>query len=730
MSTLRIKWGVAVSCLILLTGYLQPASAQLLGTERRYVRVGPLQSFFSSFGRERAFNNTYYEGLIWPADYSYQDNAVINCIWFGCTDFVNRNGKRYEKYAFPMAIDENVGLALFPVEIRQIAKFKPPSVYVDGNDITAIYAGDIDEIDPELIADRKIINTVNTSMGLTMKREIYYFSQQYHNNYFLKVFTFTNTGNIDYDDEIELTAPLNNIRISTGVRYSVSREGAMMTSGTQQWGQQSWVSRRGETYAQHAGEALTEASGPVDWLRCNFAWAGQKKEITWDCIGAPDVTGDGRLAAPQHAGNVILHVDKSATDKSDDPAQPWLNGWHGADAQTFFSTGLMTDNDIPFMALLYDMTAGTALNGLGGNERYDEKYIATYPDAFTVHNDAGGTHIWVCYGPWTLEHGESITIVEAEGVAGLSRQMCEQIGRRWKKAYSDPADTGPFGLPDGSTTTSKDLYKDKWVFTGKDSILLTFSRAKRNYDSGFAIPQPPLPPAYVEVNSGGDMIAIAWGPSPSESAAGFGGYKVFRAVGRLDTTFQEIYSGGPGIYNFADKQAIRGQAYYYYVVASSDGSENRDGLYNPAGPLLSSKFYGLASEPAYLRRQAGGNLEDIVDAAGNIIKPGIRIVPNPYDIKSRKLQYIGEDDKIMFLNIPGHCTIRIFTERGDLIETIHHENGTGDERWNSITSSRQVVVSGIYIVHFEVTQDYYDPETRDLLYRKGESAIRKLVVIR
>ncbi len=70
----------------------------------------------------------------------------------------------------------------------------------------------------------------------------------------------------------------------------------------------------------------------------------------------------------------------------------------------------------------------------------------------------------------------------------------------------------------------------------------------------------------------------------------------------------------------------------------------------------------------------------------------------------------------MFYNIPGICTIKIFTERGDLIETIEHTNGSGDEAWNSITSSAQTVVSGLYIVVFE-TPD-------------GQKAIRKFVVIR
>jgi hypothetical protein len=109
---------------------------------------------------------------------------------------------------------------------------------------------------------------------------------------------------------------------------------------------------------------------------------------------------------------------------------------------------------------------------------------------------------------------------------------------------------------------------------------------------------------------------------------------------------------------------------------------------------------------------------------------GIRIVPNPYNIAAPGMQYPGEPDKIMFLNIPGHCTIRIYTENGDLINTISHENGSGDEAWNSITSSRQVVVSGVYIVHFTVTADYNDPVTGELKYKQGDTSFQKLIIIR
>ena len=712
---------------LMLSGIWFGVLAQVVSTDRRYIRIGELQNHYTAYGSDRAWNNTWYEGLQWPAGYFYQDNSVIRRQWIGCEDFTSARDEHYNHFAITFS-EGNVSTALFPVELKQTARFAIPTVYVDGVDVSAPYAADADEIDESIIPDRIVVNKVNSLMGLTITRTIYAFSQQYHNNYFIQTWKLENTGNVDYDDEIELNRTLKGVRFSFSVRYAVSREGANAIGGSQTWGKWSWVTKRGETYADHYGEKITEADPIVDWIRCGFSFAGQNPVNTFDNIGGPYVTRDGRLTAPQHAGIAVLHVDKSPSDHADDPAQPNTLGWHAGD--TYPGVSSYTPDGAASMDILYSVISGNAYMGLGGTNRFDETYMATNPDPSTVHNDGGGTNVWVCYGPWDLQPGESVTIVEAEGVSGLNRKQCETIGARWKKAYLDPGDKGPFTLPNGTTTDNKDTYKNQWVFTGKDSILMTFGRAKRALDANLQIPQPPLPPTVVDVKSGGDRITVSWTASPSENDPDFAGYKVFRAVGRTDTVFQEIYNGGREPRVFDDVTATRGISYYYYVVAYNDGSRNNTGECNPTGPLMSGRYYTQTSEPAYLRRQAGETLADQVDANGNIVKAGIRIVPNPYDIKSRKLQYIGEDDKIMFLNIPGHCTIRIYTERGDLINQIEHEDGSGDESWNSITSARQVVVSGIYIVHFEVTQDQYESGTNKQIHKKGDTAVRKLVIIR
>ncbi|MEW6511076.1 MAG: fibronectin [Bacteroidota bacterium] len=701
------------ACLLLLSS---PTSAQVPETQKRYVRIGTLQSRFTAYGSERAWNDVYYEGLTWPSDYNNCDNAVIERQWIGCQDFTDTRPQTWENYcvAFTQAF---AGISVFPMVHKQTARFAPPAVLVDFMDITAAYSGEIDEIDPNQIPDRIVTNVVNTSMGVTMTRRILAFSQQWHDNYFIKEFTFKNTGYVDATERKVLNAVVKGFRFGFGVRYSVSREGAFSIADGQDWGKHTWVTRRGEDYAQHVNDVLTEASGIPQWLRAGYCWAGQSAVNTFNNIGGPYKTSDGRLRAPQFAGIAILHVDRSATDKSDDPTQPNTLGWHAGD--TYPGLGDMSIVTLPNHIDLYRMLSGVPYHGLGHpTERMDEAYIATQPDPWKVHGDGGGTNLWINFGPYDLAPGDSVTIVLAEGVAGLNRAACFEIGRLWKRAFDDPTFQGPFTLPNGSTTADKDAYKNAWVYTGRDSVMQTFSRAKRNYDLGYQIPQPPLPPQQLSVNSGGDRISLSWVASPSEGDAGFAGYKIYRATGKTDTTFQEIASLGPGSTSFDDVTAQRGVSYYYSVSSVNDGTNNTSGGPNPAGALLSNRFHTRTNQPAYLRRQAGQSLSSI------------RVVPNPYNIASPGMQFPGEPDKIMFLNIPGHCTIRIYTENGDLINEIQHENGSGDEAWNSITSSRQVVVSGIYIVHFTVTADQTDPATGQLLYAKGDTAYQKLIIIR
>jgi len=65
-----------------------------------------------------------------------------------------------------------------------------------------------------------------------------------------------------------------------------------------------------------------------------------------------------------------------------------------------------------------------------------------------------------------------------------------------------------------------------------------------------------------------------------------------------------------------------------------------------------------------------------------------------------------------------------------LIKIINHNDGSGDETWDSVTSTRQIVISGIYLANIKVTEKMIDENTGEVLLQKGESIIKKFVVIR
>jgi hypothetical protein len=168
------------------------------------------------------------------------------------------------------------------------------------------------------------------------------------------------------------------------------------------------------------------------------------------------------------------------------------------------------------------------------------------------------------------------------------------------------------------------------------------------------------------------------------------------------------------LHQFNDVTATRGFDYYYYIQTKAQDTAE------PGRMLYSSMFWTLTSVPANLLRPAGTSLREV------------RVVPNPYDIRARMFQFGDKSqyDRLAFYGIPGICKLRIFTERGDLIWEKYHDNGSGDELWDSRTSSGQIVVSGIYILLVEVMENITNEESGELVFRKGETVYRKFVIIR
>ena len=80
----------------------------------------------------------------------------------------------------------------------------------------------------------------------------------------------------------------------------------------------------------------------------------------------------------------------------------------------------------------------------------------------------------------------------------------------------------------------------------------------------------------------------------------------------------------------------------------------------------------------------------------------IRVVPNPYLASSLYEVDFGELRneplrQIQFINLPGECTIHIFSVAGDLIKTIRHNAPSGSFMWDMRTEGGREIATGIYI---------------------------------
>ncbi len=598
--------------------------------------------------------------------------------------------------------------------IHRYFRYKPPSIVVDGFVVNDPFPQDGDEVAPDKIlgtADVMIESRIGLWMGVDVLQRVLVWCQKNHDDYAIWEFTLTNAGNIDRDDTIELpNQTLQDL-------YFLRELQCFPNSGMIEWG--SWYGAK-----------------PGDSLRIMYDYPARTKDDAYDRFGNLR-TANGYLRGPVYGGEAMLYVQKSPTDATDDLSQPRTHYIRGPD-DVAFSEGDETHGPIDFQLIYdvmqkgYNVVRGTPLMegvypGTVHDLPLDErgKKLLTDFDWWYWHHVIGNAS-----GPWTLKPGESIKIIWALAGGSISPVKAWEIAKAWKSGTLQPPPGCVFGVTDNLPPQYKifpDLYKadsyssainnwakDCWVATGRDSLLRNAMNAQWAVKNKYSVPTGPPPPS-IEVASRPDRVQISWGKE-SESATDFAGYNVYRAIPTSDSIiYNRIFSCGAGTPNplthsYDDITAQRGIGYAYYVTAFDNGTGNIPD-YNGKKEILESSIYLNRTDmrKTYLTRVAK-------------TLSTVRVVPNPFNLSAVGMQFTGEQDKIMFLNLPPVCTIKIYSESGDLVKTLNHTSGSGDEPWGnlsqefSVTKTGQVIVSGIYIALIEIPT--------------GERNVVKFVVVR
>ncbi len=698
----------------------------------RWIRQGNLwvRAFDSGHQSETAGCNmaTYYVGDKNAPGHSYQNFLRCAGLRFGCANWPNPEtgeimpvklaGAPYgtsDETANTFAVPDAEGFTL-----RRYFR-NPPPVVMLGNDVLSepfpIEEG-ADVVDPSKVpgtADVVVVSKVRNWMGLELDYKVMAWSQKNHDDYVIWDITITNTGNIDPDDEIE-------------------NEGVDIDS--------LFIMRQYEIFPNESEKEWNSWYGccPGDSLRITYSYPYRRKGTDYDDFGYVQ-SSTGWIRGPVWGGEAILYVQKSWDDPSDDPAQPQMHAVAGPDDLPFkHESGTKGPTD---WKLVYDVM------NLGYSPVRPTPYMeGTYPG---THHDVPPDMRPVKYlddfewwfwhavtmcsmGPFDLPYGKSLRIVYALAGGSITTEQAWEIGKAWKEGncvwpedqtepIDDLAEYYPaFGRYPDLAPTYNDQAKDRWICTGRDSLFKNAMAAQWAFKNDYNVPVPPPAPS-VKVTPKPDRITIEWWYEPgTEIPSDLAGFRVYRAIGNSDYwqtasgvvtgKFEKIAEVDKNTFSFDDETAERGQAYFYYVTAFDDGTQNGPDFDGKIRSLESGHYLNRTTQGAHLTRAPGKSLSEI------------RVVPNPFNIRAaeRGLQWKGENDKIMFMNLPPVCTIKIYSESGDLIKTLHHTDGSGDEPWGvlseewSTTETGQIIVSGIYIAHIE-TPD-------------GQSTNLKFVVVR
>jgi len=696
----------------------------------QWLDIGAYHEQYAESGAKKEGAPKLAEGMEYPAILRQSSHNRAKAFWIGVKNWTDLQGHFYPYYVSRVGPRSPGEEFTFPVQNKLIGRYRDTIVEVDGM-FSTDNAAILDDIDPDIAADRMIHNIHNMTVGITTHRKIYAYTNQFHDNYHILEYTHCNTGNTDGDDEIELPdQTLHDVYFFRVHRWRGNEQASWVGSGGQVWGRYSMIDVVGDGHEEY----------PVDFT-AQYIWFGRDPNwVEYDNLGSPRfhahwtmAEGDtvGRLTGPTMIGRSTIHADRSTTDRSYDRDQPSTLGWtdndgrlmaDGSSHEDYYELGILTHENParnPGCTTCFTRMYPHYADRVEPSGRFWEPF--TDPSM----GKCGGWAPTSAYGPYEMAPDECVKIVISEGAAGLNFDAATKIGRAYKRGGvgrdrkiiefdadgNGVIDYTPFDY-DRVFVGTEAQTKNQWVMSARDSLYQSFYRARDLYTASdnmtvYPVPEPPRAPVRFSVRGRPDGIDLEW--TPASTGPVVERWEIYRTEKWEDNLYVSgcledlsIVCGYKKVATlpaeataYADEEVLRGTNYYYYIEGIGEAQPvDPEAIHGtPYGvPLRSSRYLTQTYYPVALARQPYGPSGTVADA---------RVVPNPVILGADPSIRSANEDQVAFLDIPGVCTIRIFTEVGELIKTIEHTDGSGDEFWNLTTDSRQLVVSGIYIAVIE-----------------------------
>ena len=183
-----------------------------------------------------------------------------------------------------------------------------------------------------------------------------------------------------------------------------------------------------------------------------------------------------------------------------------------------------------------------------------------------------------------------------------------------------------------------------------------------------------------------------------------------------------VVDGDTFRYIFEDTDVVDGLEYTYSIVAYDMGVEPPTNVtYEPIGngQFIEVLDTNYSNPDQWASPEGYANIENskgttVLDRNFVQVYPGVQpqdnldnvsVVPNPYISRSgyKENEFIRQ---IRFTNLPGQCTISIFTVTGEFVHEFDHESSTsGNAWWDMRTVNNQEVAPGLYIYHVKSSND-------------------------